>query len=381
MRDNKIQAGDVRYPKDVYTAFTKASTLSIAAELFPAEGKDGDSPYTIYKEPFSRFVFTIIRKEGQKKQFVNGNISINEIADIVAKSQAAQNAEVFLKLPFINQLFNAIKGVNKLVKGVSTNVESIVSYLTTGVRPQQRSQQAQQANNSPDGRLANSVTIYNGTFKGKTPAQVLKEDPNNVGALQKQYAWLEKNVARYPNNKQQMDAIQEAILMLNANQLGDDNVDEIVSFGDVVLFTPSPRALIRKRDQNGYCPVYEIGIIYHLGDDYPVEVSISNYKAPVVQRNNGLINPDRSKAINREKNTFRLSSSQFNDMIYRMSAHMRRFENLYAEYQFKQSKDAYDLNLQASKEPVQRYNQQPPQYQNQGYQQNYQGGNNGYYNR
>lgn len=57
-----------------------------------------------------------------------------------------------------------------------------------------------------------------------------------------------------------------------------------------------------------------------------------------------------------------------------MSTHMRRFEDLYASYQFRQSKDAYDLNLKQSQ------NQQ--QYQNQNYQQGYQGGNgNDYYNR
>lgn len=373
MNERMIQAGDIKYPKDLYTAFTKMSTLSVAAELFPAEGKDGDSPYTIYKEPFSRFVFTIIKKEGQSKQFVNANISVNEIPDILAKAQSAQNAETFLKLPFVNQLFNAIKGVNKLVKNVGEGVDSIVNYLSTGIKPQQNLQNNNTNNtNVPAGNLANSVTIYNGTFKGKTPAQVLKEDPNNASALQKQHAWLEKNLAQYPGNKQQMDAINEALAMLNANQLGDDNIDEVVNFGDVVLYKPSPRALIRKKDQNGYCPVYEIAILYHLGDDYPVEIQVSNYKAPVNQRNNGLINPDRSKAIERQNNMFRLSSSQFNDMIYKMSAHMRRFESLYASYQFKQANDAYNLNLQQSQQNNNQYN---------NYQNNNGGYNNDYYNR
>ena len=78
--------------------------------------------------------------------------------------------------------------------------------------------------------------------------------------------------------------------------------------GVIPLYKPSPRPLIRKKnEETGLCPVKEISIDWHLGDNSPVEVTILTYDAPVKQNDSGMVMPEKSKAVNAGSFNFRMS--------------------------------------------------------------------------
>lgn len=72
---------------------------------------------------------------------------------------------------------------------------------------------------------AYAVKFFIGEFRGKTPAQVLTEDPENVDKLLKQKEQLSANVSRYPKNQDQIDAIDEAITLLENGMLAESVTD------------------------------------------------------------------------------------------------------------------------------------------------------------
>lgn len=340
----KIKAGVCKYPKEVYSALTSTKTFSVDAELFPAMAKKGESPYKVYDNSFSRLVLTIVNKtKGKPVTFPKANISAFEVPALVENSRAAKSADAFLALPFIKQIFVLLKESVGLIKKCGNAVNTVYTFITTGKKPVVKQENTQYA-----GTFAKTVKINNGNYKGKTPFEILIEDPNQVEGLQKQYAWLQQNLEKYPKNKEQMEAINEAIYMLNNGLLKSDNGESIeassLELGDVVLYEAMPKALIRKQDDKGLCPVYEIGIVWHIGDKYPVEIVIKNYKAPIQRAENGAINPLRKDAVEYVSNNYRLSASQWFECLYGIQTHMRRFEDLYAEMQLRQAKEADDAN-------------------------------------
>jgi len=57
---------------------------------------------------------------------------------------------------------------------------------------------------------AYTTAISAGKLKGKTPAELLLENPQeNKPLLIHQKAWLESNLAKYPRNKSQIEAIED----------------------------------------------------------------------------------------------------------------------------------------------------------------------------
>ena len=72
---------------------------------------------------------------------------------------------------------------------------------------------------------AYTVKFFIGEFRGKTPAQVLTEDPESVDKLLKQKEQLSANVARYPKNQDQIDAIDEAISLYENGMLAESVMD------------------------------------------------------------------------------------------------------------------------------------------------------------
>ena len=81
-----------------------------------------------------------------------------------------------------------------------------------------------------------------------------------------------------------------------------------------------------------------------LGDNFPVEFTVKNYRAPYRRNENGTINPDRSKATDIVSNNFRLTSAQWFDCLYKIRTHMRRFEDIWAKKQFDEAETADRFN-------------------------------------
>ena len=143
-----------------------------------------------------------------------------------------------------------------------------------------------------------------------------------------------------------MDAISEAIGLFNEGKisLGDTAVGDNLTFGTIPLYEPTPRALMRHIDEQNLCPVYEVGINWHIGERSPIEIRVKRYKAPVITSETGAINPQRSEAQDVEENTFRLTSNQWFECIHLMEANMQRFEYIMAAKQFREAEEADEYN-------------------------------------
>lgn len=344
-----------KYPKDVYTALTSTKTFSVRGELFTATAfsdeaqKKAGSPYKVYDESFSRFIFTVVEKNGDKKTYPAGNISVNEIPEIIERSKNAKMVESLYSSPVYGAIRDAKTSSEKsaeLSNGIMCGLQHIFYFIKNGKLKEKKNETAAPA--LPSGDKAKSVTITLGNFKGKTPYAVLVEDPSKKDALLQHADFLSKNLQKYPKNQEQIDAIKEAVLLLEKGAMNADGkaaADASVGASDIIqIYAATPRALIRKADENGFCPVYEISVDWHLGNNFPVEVTVKNYRAPYKKNDNGTINPVRSKAVDIVSNNFRMTSGQWFDCLYKIESHMRRFELLSAKKQFEEAETADRIN-------------------------------------
>lgn len=311
----------IKYPKDIVSVVRK-QTLSITAELVKPNLSEGDSPLKFYNEHFSRFPFTIINEQ---KKFANANIPVREIPNIIKRS----------------------------CKAYDVDMERTLMPVPT--QPVDNGQNSQQ-NNS-----AFTVQIASGMFKGKTPAQVLLENPNNLDALGKQFEWLKSNLGKNPKyetaNKRQMVAIKEAKTLFVAGKLKQsDNGQQSAqhnqqNFQSFVIYDSGFRPKTRKTRSDGMSFVYSIKIAWNFGNNYPVTIEIFNYYAPVVKNNNGLLNVQFANRDQKSeiRNVMKLSAAEWENILYMMQVNMRTFENNISAEMRKASDDASFQNAQSAK--------------------------------
>lgn len=346
-----------KYPKDVYTAMTSTKTFSVRGELFPCSAfaddpKDASSPYKVYNETFSRFIFTVINKSPDgKKTYPSGNISVNEIPDIIRASETAKTIESMLSIPLFSMLYGIMEETNSSTEKIICGLQNLFYFVKNGkLKPKKDGAKQQEL---PSGDKARNVVIRLGPpqVKGKTPWAALAEDPANKERLLTHAEFLKKNLGKYPKNQEEIDAINEAVVLFDHGKLANESGEPVVptsrkniTSGTIKLYGATPRTLIRKADENGFCPVYEISAEWHLGDNFPVEFTVKNYRAPYRRNENGTINPDRSKATDIVSNNFRLTSAQWFDCLYKIRTHMRRFEDIWAKKQFDEAETADRFN-------------------------------------
>ena len=109
-------------------------------------------------------------------------------------------------------------------------------------------------------------------LKGKTPAQVLKENPQMEGELLKQAEFLRQNLARYPKNQEAIGAIEQAIALNREGKL-----KETQSLVRSVYQTEIKPLSSRKRNEKIF--FYQIRITYALGQKVPINLEITNFFA------------------------------------------------------------------------------------------------------
>lgn len=330
------------HPREIFVAKTADKVFSVSAFFKPSDVEKGYDPMKIYQPGLSRFVFSIVNLA--ENTFPKGNIKMEEIPHLIAQTKAAHQIDVFAGLPVLHQLFFGIKELNRMVSALQEGVRMVYRYMRT-----KQVSQASKPSVQEKASLAKTVLIGNGKLKGKTPYQVLAEDPQALVDLESQYKWLNKNLDRYPANKQQMDAIEEAIELFKVGKITDGDDVEKLTFGIIPLYKPTPRPLMHKKGEDGLVPVYEVGINWHVGDKNPVEVSVKQYKTVVKENANGTLNPQRAEAVEVEINTMRLNATQWMQCIYMMEANMSRFEFLMASKQFKEAEDAEYASILASR--------------------------------
>ena len=320
------------YPTEVFSALTKTKTFSVTAEFTKAnpyateEDRKPDAPLKAYDSTFSRFVLTIIDKQNGEKGFKTGNINVPEIPALVNATEIARQQEALANSPVARQIQSTVTNVETGIDKVMKNLSYIYYHIKNG-KPKPRPEENRQQETDALIKAASEPLKILKSHKGQTPLQILKDDPSQKDHLLDHKKFLEDNLEKYQGNRPQIEAIDAAVKLLEMGNIADVAAGPSTA-GVIPIYKPSPRPLIRKKnEETGLCPVKEISIDWHLGDNSPVEVTILTYDAPVKQNDSGMVMPEKSKAVNSSSYNFRMSDIQWSNCIYNMQLAMRRFED------------------------------------------------------
>lgn len=331
------------------------TTLIVKPEFSPAWAQNDDQPYRVFDKNFSRLAVSILWKStiGGKtsgKLSVDANISVDRLAGIYVKAQQAGMIDTYLG--------------TYAYKGIVSSLQKATDLLQNNRGASVVSGGGADANKALAMERAKEITIANGRLKGLTPYQAAIEGKTEM--LKNQIDWLNSKSNENPNyranNDKQVNAIRAA-LWLADNGLLNDNGAEAAGSGAgsasadvIVLLSAEPKGQERKADpETGLSRCHEISILWHIGDRYPVEVTVVNYDAPV--RRDDCNRPNVIKSERRTKEdgrfddkiiSFRLDEHSFWDCVRLVKMHMERFGYLYAVNQFTDADDCENANRQAA---------------------------------
>ena len=384
---NKIDYSRIKYPLQIVAKKTSSvnesvknySTFSVEAAFSPPDvapsnpNARADSPLEGFDSKFSRFKVSIIHKVERNGKpagvtYPDGSIRVDELAGIKARSDAALQNELLMQTNWGKNITNTLSSNSKKLDNITAAFGKMGKFLMAlprmikngGAAVQAQSQhQTQQASSIDVAGLkakATSVTFITGYLKDKNPLQVILEDPEKGKInLEKHRDFLSKNLAKYPKNQTQIDAINAALTLLASGSLKDSSGEEIVpsnisnNLGSVELYTATPRALIRKKDADtNLCPVYEVSIVWHYGNRYPIEITVINEMAPVNQKDGGQINPVLSQKQNVVKESFRMSIEDWYDVLDKMVDVQKNFKQMYFSALYKVALAANESNRKAA---------------------------------
>ncbi len=233
----------MKYPYDI-VSFVRQKTLSIEAHFVREKT---ESPMKVFDRTFSRFTTTIIA-DGET--------------------------------PYCNIPIESLAGMR-----TRTNLAAEAHFAPKTIAPQEDL-------GVDTSSIAFTRKFICGDLKGKSPAEVLIENPEGgKKILNEQYLWLTNNLEKYPKNAELIDAIMVAsrldLSSVKPIASAPGNTFEILDIGC--------RPLIRKkRESDGKCFVYECKIIWDCSRKYPVSCTIKNYYADVKQTETGTLNVNLS---------------------------------------------------------------------------------------
>lgn len=384
---NKIDYSRIKYPLQIVAKKTSSvnesvknySTFSVEAAFSPPDvapsnpNARADSPLEGFDSKFSRFKVSIIHKVERNGKpagvtYPDGSIRVDELAGIKARSDAALQNELLMQTNWGKNITNTLSSNSKKLDNITAAFGKMGKFLMALPRmikngeaavQAQSQHQTQQASSIDVAGLkakATSVTFITGYLKDKNPLQVILEDPEKGKInLEKHRDFLSKNLAKYPKNQTQIDAINAALTLLTSGSLKDSSGEEIVpsnisnNLGSVELYTATPRALIRKKDADtNLCPVYEVSIVWHYGNRYPIEITVINEMAPVNQKDGGQINPVLSQKQNVVKESFRISIEDWYDVLDKMVDVQKNFKQMYFSALYKVALAANESNRKAA---------------------------------
>ena len=259
------------------------STFAILDGLTESNIENEEEPLTLHSRKFSRFSFLIIN---QDKKAATANMNVKEMFGFLEKSHFAMQQEMLFQ-------FNS-----------GSNEEEELP-------------------------LAYTVTITSGTLKGRTPADVLLNDgEEGKKLLNNQYTFLKNNLSKYPKNKTQMDAIVNASQLLKEGKLDADAVGKGQT-KRISLYSSGLRPLVNRKNNAGMSFVYELTVDWLLGQKRPLMITIVNYYAPVIKKDDGMLNvqvKQRDQTTLRN-NTVNLTFDDWAYVQHMIETDIERFES------------------------------------------------------
>lgn len=235
-----------KYPKQTTSAEArnvngKKTTLSIDQELYVPESDD--SPMKMFAD-YSRFKIVVM----------NNN-----------------NPEGIMKNPVANILVSEIPYIYHRTLWCNKKYWDLEWESASGKTKQEET--GEQASGP-----AYTVKLA-GKMAGKTAAQVLTEKgAEGKNQLLAQSEWLAKNLSgKYAAaNKEQIDAIKQAVSLYNSGALKQVSMDNV--YPQILVNEPVKKYFREKKEIGGetYNKCYEIRIIFDAGRKYPYTIAVQN---------------------------------------------------------------------------------------------------------
>ena len=281
---------ELKYPNQVYAIKRKDKTLAVDAQLFtPTEGEQV-SPLEIHSG-LSRFVFTIVDKSNGKTITPTANIPATEIAYLKEKTKLAMSL---------------------LLKEDTKETPSDDNSFS----------------NSP----AYTVKLSDKKFKGQTPAEILLASESNKAELERIRGWLKDNLARYPGNAAQIQAIEQAITLYEIGELVKS--ENAQTDNSPIELYATEYKFKRTQDENGRNLIYKISVMCTPGNRYPFAINISNCYAPVESGTNGQKRVKMSEAVNVTKSSLLVTEKEWYSLIDRVATTLKLFEDMHFKDMF-----------------------------------------------
>jgi len=278
----------MKYP-DQIKAIVRQKNLIVDAKLSLPTNSEEDPPLEMYSG-FSRFVFTIKTANNGNNVFNKANVVVEDIDSIVKRTDHS------LKMIYDSEIAPTVK------------VEDEAS--------------------SP----AYTVKLFDRSFKNMTPAEVLIKNPESKDGLLKTRVWLNDNLATYPKNSVAIDAIDEAIELLETGKLtGEISQPQT---GSVFKIYETENKYFKEKDDSGNNRVYNISVLCDPGKKYPFSVTIMNCYAPLNVKPGGATEIVMSAAKNKTTASIVLSEKEWTNIVGRMVKTMDNFESVHASTQF-----------------------------------------------
>ena len=289
----------IKYPLEVMSAINKSEgkikTLSIESYLAAAADKEyrGETqdPLKFY-EDFSCFHITLIEKGEKEKRYARANLSVRAIAKIDRRTQIA------------TQMIMESEQDTSQQKTVST---------------------------------AYTQQIRIGKMRGKTPAQVLLENPDNREQLEGTAKWLKEKGSSHEGNKAQYDAIMEAIDLWESGELSDKICER--SLGQIIIHKADYRPLISTKREDGKVMAYTLQIVCNPTDRMPYEIRVGNFWA---QYNN--MEMVSGSICDKTGILIRLTEEEWDEAVESMRRTMRIYEQCYGKYELERSLESIQQN-------------------------------------
>lgn len=290
----------MKYPLEIVSLVRK-KTFSVSASF---SQETGDRPLKIFTD-ISRLRFTIIN---ENKVVSTANLKPTQVEAIRLRSEYA-----FRK------------------------------YLEQQYEPQTSAEESSVNTDRP----AFTIRFIAGTLKGKTPADVLRENGKEKGSevLNNQYKWLKDNLSKYPGNKNLMEAIVDA-----AKLAGSDLQCKTAEAKPVVILPAVSKPIMRKQRKDGSYLVNEMSVIWDNSRNNPVTVYINNYYAPVIQNEDGTLNVQVSKKdkTTEIRNGFAIGADEWMNCLKEIHDCIENYKEVQTGRAWKLAMDAFFENQRSA---------------------------------
>lgn len=266
-----------KYPLEVEDVIQNRTYLLYVNALLTWPAKEGEmeSPLKVFK-PTDRFEFILTNKD--KKQVSIGIVKPSEVPAFYKRAEYA----------FKKHLDSSLSD------DLDQSGQDSPAYTV---------------------RLGSGRGIDGSPFKGRTPADILSGNPNDVASLQHQAEYLAQNLSRYPKNEVQINAIHDALTLFHRGQLQKSTAKTRCLC--LLRKNLRPRLYCKetqeRRDGRTLC--YDMNAEWNIGSEYPVTFEISNYFTRCERRSDGTVNVRRAEAVDEKKFLINIDGDQFLNLI------------------------------------------------------------------